>query len=247
MADRRAQPVGDLPGPLDRGFGHRYRELIATDARADVRCAYHALELLCDKAESTIACAMTLAVVDAFQVVEVDHHHRQSTVVSLAECDLALHHTLELSAVGKPREVIGSRLAGKLSRAIQRDCDLVCDSGRLHRVKRSPDRGDDRGQAVHLTLPRPMLRIEVVEIAARDRCRQSLSNVLQPALGNREDLVAPGAVIERQRDELDRCTPVNGEDVDERYKRYTLRGAQPSEGARALLVVTPRLFDVRAQ
>ncbi len=51
---------------------------------------------------------MALPVVDSFQVVEVDHHHRQAPLMALGECDLALHETLKLAAVGEAGQVIGA-------------------------------------------------------------------------------------------------------------------------------------------
>src|SRR6266853_1408422 len=100
FANRRLQARPDLARTLELRFGHRDPELIAADACADVRNAHHALKLLGDETESRIAGAMTMTIIDALQVVEIDHHQRERAVVSLGQRHLALHP--QLCAEGVP-------------------------------------------------------------------------------------------------------------------------------------------------
>src|SRR5258708_2661566 len=108
FANRRLQARPDLARTLELRFGHRDPELIAADACADVRNAHHALKLLGDETESRIAGAMTMTIIDALQVVEIDHHQRELAVVSLGQRHLALHDPLELTAVCPTRGMVRS-------------------------------------------------------------------------------------------------------------------------------------------
>jgi len=63
------------------------------------------------QAQSAIAAPVTLAVIDAFQVVEVGSSSSTGDGHAARRGRLAFHHPLELSAVGKTGQVIGARLA----------------------------------------------------------------------------------------------------------------------------------------
>jgi hypothetical protein len=110
LADSGSKASSHLTTALDIRLGHGDCEFVSTDAGTKVRCAYDSLQLLTHEPQGVVATAMTLAVVDPLEVVEVDHHHRQAPLVALGERDLALHEALELSTVGKPCQMIRTRL-----------------------------------------------------------------------------------------------------------------------------------------
>ena len=117
----------------------------------------------------------------------------------------------------------------------------------LRDVERASHRRHDRRQAEHLVLPGAVLGVEVVDVAPRDRRGQPFSDILQPALGEGEDLVAARAVLQRQRDQLDRRAPVHGEHVDERLERHALRCAEAAVRSRAIVVLGPRQLEIGAK
>ena len=59
--------------------------------------------------------------------------------MTLGQRDLALHHALELAAIGEAGQVIGARFVGELARAVERDRDLVRDRGHEEHVRRVED------------------------------------------------------------------------------------------------------------
>ncbi len=121
------------------GFRHRHAKLIATETSADIGSAHHALELLSDQTKGSVARVVTLVVVDPLEVVKVDHHQRQLSVVSLSERHLALHDPLELPAVGQPSQVVGASFARELPGPVERDRHLVGDGGHEEQVGGADD------------------------------------------------------------------------------------------------------------
>ena len=121
------------------------------------------------------------------------------------------------------------------------------DLGRLQQVEGAAHRGHDRREAIHLTFACAVLLVHIVEKAARDGGGQALGDVLEPALGERDDLVVVRLALDRPRKELDRRPPVDGEHVDEGLERQPLRSPQPTVVAGPPLEVTPWHFDVAAQ
>ncbi len=89
-----------------------------------------------------------------------------------------------------------------------------------------------------------MLSIEVVEIALGDARSQALHDIFQASLRDGDDLVAATADLQGRGNELDRRSPVDGDNVDQRLERHTLRGPEAPFVPRPLLEVRPRQLDV---
>ena len=96
-------------------------------------------------------------------------------------------------------------------------------------VERAAHRRHDRREAEHLVLPRSVFGVEMVDIAPRDRRGQAFGDILETALGHREDLVPARTPLQRQRDQLDGRATVDGEHVDQRFQGHSLSGAKASE------------------
>ena len=89
--------------------------------------------------------------------------------MALGKCDLALHHPLELAPVGQPRQVIGARLARELTRAIDRDRDLVRDGRHEEKIGRAEHAVAHRAHRHHAHGPafHPKLGAERIPFVAR--------------------------------------------------------------------------------
>src|SRR5438445_4425118 len=114
-------------------------------------------------------------------------------------------------------------------------------------VERATHSADDRRQPVHLALARPVLLVDVVEVPASDRSSESLGHVLDPALGESDDLVVVRFALDGARQQLDRDTPIYGQHIDECVERQSLRGLKASVVARSMLVLRPWRLEVGAK
>ena len=89
------------------------------------------------------------------------------------------------------------------------------DLGGLMKVERATHRGDDGGEAIHLAFACAVLFADVLEVAARDRGGETLRYILQPALGQRYDLVVVRLALDWAREQLDGRPPVHSQHVNE--------------------------------
>ena len=87
----------------------------------------------------------------------------------------------------------------------------------------------------------------MVEVATRDRSRETLGHVFETALRERDYLVVMRLALDGAGQELDGRAAVDGEHVDERFERQALCRPQPAVVARALLEVGPGQLDVAAK
>ena len=117
----------------------------------------------------------------------------------------------------------------------------------LHQVERAAHGTGDRRESVHLVLARPVLLVDVVEVAARDGRGQTLGQVLEAALRQGDDLVVVRLALNRLREQLDGRAPVDRKDIYQRFEGQALGRTQPAVVARALLEIHPRDVDVRPQ
>src|SRR5436190_24287018 len=168
LVDRAPQPRRHIACAVEVGLGHGDRKLVSAHAGAEVRGPHHALQLLRDKAQRPITGAVPEPVVDALQVVEVDHHQGQPPVVPLGQRDLAFHDPFELATVGETGHVVGSRLARELARPIEGDRHLVRDRGHEQEVRGTEDPVGHRAHAHHAHGPtsHPDLGAQSVPLAA---------------------------------------------------------------------------------
>src|SRR6266545_1444676 len=149
VIDRATKPHRHVACAVEICLRHGDRELVPADARAHVGGPNDAQELLCDQFQRSVTRAVAEAVVDALEVVEVDHHQSEAPVVALRERDLALHHPLELASVRETGEMVGARLIRELARAVDRDRNLVRHRGHEQQVRGAEYTVDDRADRHH--------------------------------------------------------------------------------------------------
>ena len=105
---------------------------------------------------------------------------------------LALHHPLELAPVGKSRQVIRARLAGELSRAIDRNRGLVGNRGHEEKVGRAENAIAHRAHRHHADGPAAYAQLgpQRVPLLARDAIdlRLGTSERRRPGLDMRPSL-----------------------------------------------------------
>src|SRR6266550_3513177 len=127
---RLADAKADLAGVSLVGVRHRHAELVAAQPAARIGGPHRPLQLSREDADRFVADVVAVGVVDVLEVVEVDHHQREAALVPFGRCDRAVDRPLELRPVGQPGQVVGARLLGVLTRAVESDGDLVrnrCD------------------------------------------------------------------------------------------------------------------------
>ena len=89
-------------------------ELVAAEAADGVRCAGLGAEHLDDAAQDRVARTVALGVVDALEVVEVEHDEGERVAVALGPGDLRLEALLEPAAVQRAGQRVAARDAGQL-------------------------------------------------------------------------------------------------------------------------------------
>src|SRR6185295_11838097 len=83
----------------------------AAVARGDVDVAHRLAEDVREGAQYLVAGLVAEAVVDLLEVVQVGQDEREGAAEALGAADLARERVLELTAVGKLGEAVGTRLA----------------------------------------------------------------------------------------------------------------------------------------
>src|SRR5256712_3250528 len=192
VVDGGAEAGRHVAGAIDVRLRHGDRKLIAAYPRAQVGCTDHAQELLSHEPQRAVTRAVPEPIVDPLQVIEVDHHQGQPAIVSLSQRHLALHHPLELAPVGKARQVIRARLAGELSRAIDRNRGLVGNRGHEEKVGRAENAIAHRTHRHHADGPAAYAQLgpQRVPLLARDAIdlRLGTSERRRPGLDMRPGL-----------------------------------------------------------
>jgi hypothetical protein len=82
-------------------------ELVAAEARGEVRLAHVDRQVLCDHRDGAIAHLVPIAVVDPLEVVHVQHHRAQRVAVAVGALQLVLESLGESAVVGQPGERVG--------------------------------------------------------------------------------------------------------------------------------------------
>ena len=109
-AELRRPAFGDRQRLFCGRLREKQRELVAADPAEDVAGARARLEEARGLHQRRISCLVTVGVVDALEVVEVEEHERKRPSVALGTSDLALDPLLERAMVQEP----GQRIAGGL-------------------------------------------------------------------------------------------------------------------------------------
>ena len=134
--DRLADLLGDDEGAGGVGLGQHDRELLAAVAGDDVDLAHDRRQHPAELGERRVAGDVTVRVVEALEVVGVDHEQRQVLAVALRARDLVVEPLLQVAVVAQAGELVGDREAlGELvePRVLDRDDELA-----RHRVEDEP-------------------------------------------------------------------------------------------------------------
>ena len=111
------------PSAEQLGFGKRldhpaireqHDQLFAAIAARDIARANGADDRGGDLAQDRVAKGVALLVVEALEMVEIDHHDRQRAFAALGEADVAIEHVLHVAAVVEPGERVAQGLGAQL-------------------------------------------------------------------------------------------------------------------------------------
>src|SRR6266700_2510855 len=100
VLERMAHAGSHVRGMVLVCVRHRNAELVTAETPACVCRANRTLKLVSEHADRLVTDVVALLVVDLLQVVEVDHHQREASLVPLRRCDRAVDGALELGPVG---------------------------------------------------------------------------------------------------------------------------------------------------
>ena len=104
--DGRADLVGPLAGAARVQFGHDHGELLAAVATGDVLAAHLGLDQPAHLGEQRVTGRMAVGVVEALEMVHVEHQHRQRQPAALAALQFAGEVLLEIPAIEQARQRI---------------------------------------------------------------------------------------------------------------------------------------------
>src|SRR6185295_14846006 len=90
--------LGPAPHDLLRGLGHDQRELLASVAADDIAAPDMDPEQGGDRREHKIPRLVPEGIVDALEVIEVDHDHRKRNVLALGPDPFALQEFPHVAA-----------------------------------------------------------------------------------------------------------------------------------------------------
>ena len=110
VSSRCGEPVGEASGA--RGVGGRddHRELLAADPADGVRAADGRAQMVGELGEDPVADAVPVDVVDALEVVDVEHHDADGLVGRRRARQLAAEALVEVAVVVEAGERVGLRL-----------------------------------------------------------------------------------------------------------------------------------------
>ncbi len=115
MAAGRAgeEPADDTEGGLRLGCGQKERELVAADSEGTVGAAQRGPDEAADGGQQLVAGGMSLAVVEALEIVEVEDGQRERPPVAGRLGDLANELLLEGPVVAEAGERIEARVEAR--------------------------------------------------------------------------------------------------------------------------------------
>src|SRR6266545_378683 len=109
-AELAAESLRELPRSETDRVGENDGELVAALARDDFELADRARQHLRDQAEGVVARVVSMLVVDALQVIEIDRQDRQRQPMSSGTLELSFEALGITSGVGETGQRIGHRL-----------------------------------------------------------------------------------------------------------------------------------------
>ena len=104
--DGRADLLGPLAGATRIQFGHDDGEFLAAVTAGDVLAAHLGLDQPADLGEQRVAGRVAVGVVEALEMVDVEHQHRQRQPTALAALQFAGEVLLEIPAIEQARQRI---------------------------------------------------------------------------------------------------------------------------------------------
>ena len=107
--DLGADALGHHHPERGRAVGQDHRELLAAEARHRVHRPDAVAQREGDRLQDDVAGRMAVRVVDALEVVDVDHQHQRRLAGAGDPVDLAGQRELELAPVRQARERIAAR------------------------------------------------------------------------------------------------------------------------------------------
>jgi hypothetical protein len=105
----RPDALGDLGGGRRVGLREHEQELLAAVARGEVGAAQRGAEDRRESTQNLVAGQVPEGVVEALEVIDVDHRHRQRPPVAPAALDLGLERLHQVLAVRQAGEAVGDR------------------------------------------------------------------------------------------------------------------------------------------
>ncbi len=111
--DALRHPLGERVRGCKVGVPHDHGELLAADAADVVALADDGTQVICELGEDVVADRVAVDVVDALEVVEVEHHQGDGGVPRRGAHELAPQPFVERPVVPQPREGVRLRLQGE--------------------------------------------------------------------------------------------------------------------------------------
>ncbi|EFI64014.1 hypothetical protein BCSJ1_26258, partial [Bacillus cereus SJ1] len=107
--DRLAQALGEQPGAFHRRVQQHHAEFLAAVASGDVGIAHMGLDHPGEGLDRLIAHGVTIGVVDALEMIDVEHHQRQATAIALVPGEFLGEALFPVTAVGQSGQAVGTR------------------------------------------------------------------------------------------------------------------------------------------
>src|SRR2546428_2152311 len=125
LFDVFSQSLGALSGDLQRGFRQNKRKLLTTITAGNVFLPRSTLQEVAQLAEQSVARLVAQAVVEALEVVEVEHDQPQAAPTARQAVQLALERLLHVAPVEQAGQGIADGLGAQILTQFQ-----VCQSQR---------------------------------------------------------------------------------------------------------------------
>jgi hypothetical protein len=106
-SDRRADPFRCGESIVARGSREEYGELLPADASSGLAMPRHRCQRVRNAAQQAVSLRMTEAVVDALEVIEIDHQQRHRQVRPLRRGMLLVQARPEIAQVLESCQLIG--------------------------------------------------------------------------------------------------------------------------------------------
>jgi hypothetical protein len=206
VAHRLAQLVGDALRPVEPAAFQQHAELVAAEARQDVRLAQLSAQDRGELAQQLVAGDVAAGVVHDLELVEVDVEQRVMLVERLGALEQLLEKVLELAAVDQAGERVVAGVPGELL--------------------------GEEARAGHV--PEHQHRADHAALAVADRRRRVLDDELLAVLADQQRVSAAGqrgiGLLRRAAARRDRLARLLVDDVEDPVQRLALRGCRLPAG-----------------